>query len=121
MKRTAIVGATMNSTRYAYLAAAMLAEKGHEIVPLGIKKGEVQGLEILDITTFPKIDDVDTITIYINARRQTLFYEYLIGLNPNRIIFNPGTENPVFEKIIRTAGIKTERACTLVLLSTGMY
>ncbi|NBP68855.1 MAG: CoA-binding protein [Cytophagia bacterium] len=43
MKKTMIIGATTNQGRYAYIAAEMLNEYGHEIVPVGIKKGEVLG------------------------------------------------------------------------------
>ncbi|MBF4984094.1 CoA-binding protein, partial [Nonlabens mediterrranea] len=38
-----------------------------------------------------------------------------------RVIFNPGTENPEFYEKLNQAGIKSEVACTLVLLGTGQY
>ena len=41
MKKTLIVGATTNSSRYAFMAAERLTEYEHEIIPIGIKKGEV--------------------------------------------------------------------------------
>jgi len=47
--------------------------------------------------------------------------EYIIGLQPKRIIFNPGTENDEFERYARKKGIEVEEACTLVLLSIGSY
>jgi predicted CoA-binding protein len=37
------------------------------------------------------------------------------------VIFNPGTENEEFQKILEKNGIKNETACTLVLLSTKQY
>ncbi len=120
-KKTLIVGATTNPERYAYLAAQRLTEHGHPIVPLGIKKGEVAGQPILDLREKPKIEGIDTITMYIGPRHQGEWMDYLISLKPNRIIFNPGTENEEFEKKAREAGIKTEEACTLVLLSTGQF
>jgi len=120
-KKTLIVGATTNPERYAYLAAQRLTEHGHPIVPLGIKKGEVAGQPILDLREKPKIEGIDTITMYIGPRHQGEWMDYLISLKPKRIIFNPGTENEEFEKKAREAGIKTEEACTLVLLSTGQF
>ena len=120
-KKTVIVGATTNPERYAYLAAHRLTEHGHPIVPLGIKKGEVAGHQILDLRKKPRIEGVDTITLYIGPRHQAEWMDYLISLKPRRIIFNPGTENEEFEKKAREAGIKTEKACTLVLLSTGQF
>ncbi len=120
-KKTVVVGASTNPGRYAYLASQMLTEYGHEIVPIGIKKGEVLGKEILDIRSHPPINDVDTITLYIGPDHQPEYYDYLIGLKPKRIIFNPGTENEEFEKLAEENGIVAEEACTLVLLRSRQY
>jgi len=121
MERTVIVGASTNPGRYAYLAAESLLSHHHEIIPIGIKKGIVFGKPILNIREKPAIADVDTITLYIGPRHQPEWYDYLIGLKPKRIIFNPGTENPEFEKKAEEAGILTQEACTLVMLRTGQY
>lgn len=121
MKKTVIVGATTNRGRYAHIAAEMLVEYGNEIVPIGIKKGEVLGKEILDIRSKPMIEDVDTITLYIGPVHQPEWYDYLISLRPKRIIFNPGTENRAFEKLIREKEIEALEACTLVLLRSNQY
>lgn len=121
MKKTIIVGATTNPSRYAYLAAESLVNNNHEIVPVGIKTGEVFGKKILNIRGKPSIEDVDTITLYIGPPHQPEWYEYLLGLKPKRIIFNPGTENPEFEKLAKKEGIEVEEACTLVMLRTGQY
>ncbi len=121
MKKTVIVGASTNPSRYAYLAADMLTEYNHPIVPIGIKKGEVSGVQILDIRQKPEIADVDTITLYIGPPHQPEWYEYLLSLRPRRMIFNPGTENPAFEKMAETRGIEVLEACTLVLLRTNQY
>ncbi|WP_375578459.1 CoA-binding protein [Marivirga tractuosa] len=120
-KKTVIIGATTNPSRYAYFAADRLTNAGHEIVPVGIKKGEVFGEEILDIREAPKVEDVDTITLYLGARHQPEYYDYLLSLNPKRIIFNPGTENPELVKLANEKGIETEYACTLVMLGSGVY
>ncbi|MBK6264670.1 CoA-binding protein [Marivirga sp. S37H4] len=120
-KKTLIVGATNNPSRYAYLAAERLTRAGHEIVPIGIKKGEVLGHEILDIKTAPVLKDIDTITMYIGPQHQPEYYDYLIGLAPKRIIFNPGTENPELAVKASGNGIETENSCTLVMLGSGVY
>lgn len=119
--KTVLVGATTNQSRYAYLAASMLSEYGHEFIPLGIKQGELFGKKILDIREKPVIADVDTLTLYIGPTHQPEWYEYLLSLKPRRIIFNPGTENYEFDKLARAAGIETLEACTLVMLRTGQY
>lgn len=121
MKKTAIIGATSNPSRYAFLAADMLADKGHEIVPIGIKTGEVAGRKILDLRTRPRVEGIDTVTMYIGPQNQPEWYDYILGLQPKRIIFNPGTENPEFEQMAIEKGIETEAACTLVMLRVGNY
>lgn len=120
-KKTVIIGATTNPGRYAYLAAEMLTEYKHEIVPVGIKSGVVLGKEILPIQSQPHIEDVDTITLYIGPQHQPEHYEYLLSLKPKRVIFNPGTENAEFEKMVEEAGAEAWQACTLVLLRSGQY
>ncbi|TRX51309.1 CoA-binding protein [Fulvivirga sp. M361] len=121
MKKTAIIGATTNPSRYAYFAADMLTAKGHEIVPLGIKKGEVSGVEIMDIRQKPEVKGVDTVTLYLGPQNQAPWYDYILSLKPERIIFNPGTENETFRVLANQHGIDTEEACTLVLLRLGAY
>ncbi len=121
MKKTAILGASTNPTRYAFLAANDLKAKGHEIVPIGIKKGTVYGEEILDIREKPKVDDVDTITMYMGAQHQEPYIDYILSLNPKRIIFNPGSENPDLHQKAEAKGIEVVNGCTLVMLSVGNY
>ncbi len=121
MKKTVIIGATPNTSRYAYMAAESLTDKGHEIVPVGIKTGVVFDKPILNLKNKPKIEGVDTVTMYIGPQHQEEWMDYIVGLSPKRIIFNPGTENPEFEQYARNKGIEVEEACTLVLLSIGAY
>jgi hypothetical protein len=121
MKKTVIIGATTNKDRYAYLAAEMLTEYSHEIVPIGIKKGDVFGNSILDIKTRPKVEDVDTVTLYIGSQHQPEHYQYILSLKPKRIIFNPGTENDEFEKMVEQSGAEAIEACTLVMLRSRQY
>lgn len=118
-KKTLIIGATPNTDRYAYRAAHMLTAKGHSIVNIGIKQGEVAGVKI-ERADKP-YNDIDTITLYIGPDLQTEYYDYIIDTNPKRVIFNPGTENDEFEKMLNQHGIESFEACTLVLLSTGQF
>lgn len=118
-KKTVVLGATPNSARYAYLATMRLVQYGHEVVPLGIRDGNIAGIEIRK--GMPVLDNVDTITLYLNAGRQREYYDYILSLNPKRIIFNPGAENPELKKLAREKGIETIEGCTLVMLSIGVY
>ena len=119
--KTVIIGASPNPDRYAFQAASTLKQYGHEFVPLSIKRGEVLGQSIIDIRTLSAIAGVHTITLYIRQELQEPFYDYLIGLKPKRIIFNPGTENPEFAEMAEQAGIEAVEACTLVMLRTGQF
>jgi predicted CoA-binding protein len=118
-KKTLILGATPDSSRYAYLAANRLVRTGHPIVNVGIKKGEVAGVAIEPAEDVHS--DIDTITLYIGTRNQPPLYDYILATNPKRIIFNPGTENPELRRMAQERGIETISACTLVMLSTGEY
>lgn len=120
-KKTAILGASTNPQRYAYLAAERLTNHQHEIVPIGIKKGLVFGQEIKDLKEKPMIQDIDTITMYIGAQNQKEWEEYILSLHPKRIIFNPGSENPTLENKAKENDIEVLNACTLVMLGTGQY
>jgi uncharacterized protein len=121
VKKTVIIGATTDRSRYAYLAASMLTSYHHEIVPIGIKKGEVFGTEILNIHDKPVVEDVDTITLYIGPQRQPEWYDYILSLKPKRIIFNPGTENEELQNLAEAKGIEVEYGCTLVMLRSNQY
>lgn len=120
-KKTVIFGATTNPGRYAFLAAQRLTSHGHEIVPIGIKKGEVFGSEILDIYQKPSIDNIHTITMYVGQQNQVDWEDYILSLRPKRIIFNPGAENPSLAKKASSNGIIVLNACTLVMLGNGLF
>ena len=119
MKKTLILGATPNADRYAYRAAHMLTDKGHPIVNVGIKQGEVADVKI-EKPDAP-YQDIDTVTLYIGPDLQPAYYDYILETKPKRVIFNPGTENYEFEKLLDQHNIEPIEACTLVLLSTGQY
>lgn len=120
-KLTMVVGATDNPERYAYRAAELLKAKGIPFVAIGIKKGIVFGEEILDLREKPAFEGIHTITMYLGPQNQSEWIDYLIGLEPKRVIFNPGTENPVFFSKAKAAGIEALEACTLVILTTGQF
>ena len=118
--KTLILGATPNPRRYAYMAAHRLVNAGHEIVNVGIKKGEVAGAAILNGT--PELEEIDTVTLYVGPKNQEPYYDWLVNsVKPRRIIFNPGTENAELSMLAREAGVETEVGCTLVMLSSGQY
>ena len=116
-----IIGSNPKTNIYAFTAANRLRQHGHEFVPVGISEGEVLGQKILNIHDLPKINDVDTVTLYINPKRQVDWYDYILSLSPKRIVFNPGTENQELKMRAEKQKVICEEACTLVMLSVGNF
>ena len=119
MGKTLIVGASNNPERYAYKAAERLLAHGYEIELIG-KRPEIVFGKTID-TEKKDYEDIDTVTLYVSDKFQPEYYDYIVSLNPRRVIFNPGTENPELEEILIQNDIHVEEACTLVLLGTGQY
>jgi len=118
-KKTLVLGASLKPSRYSNLAINRLVSYDQPTVAIGLRKGEIAGVSIS--TEKEKFDDVDTVTLYLNPLRQKEYYEYILSLKPNRVIFNPGTENPEFYELLQKNDIEVEVACTLVMLGTNQY
>lgn len=118
-KTTLVIGASTNVERYSYKAILSLTYHKHPVIAFGLRKGEVNGIQIE--TIWNPNWEVDTVTLYINPSLQKDYYDKIIQLNPKRVIFNPGTENYEFQTLLVEKGIEFENACTLVLLSIGDY
>ncbi len=120
--KTIVLGATTNPERYAYRAVNQLLGNAIEVVPVGIRKG-LTGGELSIVNGRPMIEQVHTITLYINKTVQEDYYDYIVSLQPKRVIFNPGTENPALYGLLKEKSPQThiEVACTLVMLAAGNY
>jgi len=118
-KKTLVLGASDNPSRYSYLAVNRLRSHGHPVVAIGKKNAMVADVPIEK----EKKDwnDVDTVTLYLNPTHQQQYYDYILSLKPKRIIFNPGAENDELADLAIKNGITPVEACTLVLLSTNQY
>ncbi len=118
-KKTLVLGASGNPSRYSYLAIQRLRNHGHPVVAIGRKKTIVSDVAV--DTEKKQFDEVDTITLYLNPQHQKEYYDYILSLQPQRIIFNPGAENHELVALANQKGIQTMEACTLVMLSTNQY
>ena len=118
-RKTLVLGASDNPDRYSNLAIRFLLNKGHEVVAIGRKKAHAYGVEISNETF--SIEGVDTVTLYLNPTHQKAYYDYILSLKPQRVIFNPGTENEELENKLKEAQIPYMEACTLVMLNSGQY
>lgn len=120
MKKTLVLGASPNPARYSYAAVQQLRGNDHEVVAVGTRKGMIGDVHIQ--LEMPAVEGVDTVTLYLNPRRQEQYYDYILEtISPKRIIFNPGTENGELMRKAREKGIEPLPACTLVMLSLGSY
>ena len=119
IKKTLVFGASLKPERYSNLVMHSLVKNGQNVVAYGLRKGSVAGINIeTDLIPFK---DIDTVTLYLNAQRQEQYYDYLLSLQPKRVIFNPGTYNQAFIELLKQNNIEAEVACTLVLLGTNQY
>jgi len=118
-KKTLVLGASDNPSRYSYLAVNRLRSHGHPVVAIGKKNAMVA--DVLLEKQKKEWNDVHTVTLYLNPTHQQQYYDYILSLKPKRIIFNPGAENDELADLAIKNGITPIEACTLVLLSTNQY
>lgn len=118
-KKTLVMGASDNPSRYSYLALKKLRSQGHPVEAIGKKAVQVADVSVK--TEKEPLEDIDTVTLYLSPANQQQYYDYIVGLKPRRIIFNPGAENEELANLAKKNGIYPQEACTLVLLSTGQY
>jgi predicted CoA-binding protein len=113
------MGASPNTARYSNMAVKKLLAYNHPVEAIGLRENKIDNVQIR--TGFPALQDINTVTMYLSAKNQESYYDYILSLKPERVIFNPGAENPVFEKKLQEKGIEPVEACTLVMLSTGQF
>ncbi|MDD3744172.1 MAG: CoA-binding protein [Lentimicrobiaceae bacterium] len=118
-KHTLVLGASTNTSRYSNICIHELVHHHIPVSAIGLRPGTVAGVEIQ--TGEPLLAQVHTITLYLGAPRQEQYFDYIVSLNPERIIFNPGTWNPELETLAKKHGIQTLSRCTLMMLSAGSY
>lgn len=116
---TLVMGASENVQRYSNMAVRKLLNHNHKVKAFGIRGGVINGVEIEKLPI--NSNEVDTVTLYLNPTNQIPYYDYILSLQPRRVIFNPGTENQEFQELLKQRNIHFEEACTLVLLSTNQY
>ena len=115
-----VLGASPKPERYSNQAVAMLQEYGHEVIPVN-----PSGVSIHSLSTVKSLNEikalVETLTMYVGAKISSGRRDAILQLNPERVIFNPGTENPELEMALESNGIKIIHACTLVMLRTEQF
>jgi len=118
-KNTLVIGASTKPERYSYLAIEKLRKHGHKVIAVGRRPGVVSDVNIE--TEYKNFEDVHTVTIYINESNQDGLFKYFKLIKPKRVIFNPGTENPILCSQLKKQNIECVHGCTLVMLSVDQY
>jgi uncharacterized protein len=116
----AVLGASPKPARYANQAVRLLIEQGYRVTPIHPRFEEIEGLPVanrLDQVPQP----VDTLTLYVGPERLAPQIPELVGLEPRRVIFNPGSESIALQRALDDAGIEWFEACTLVMLRTNQF
>ena len=119
MRKTLVLGGSTNPGRYSNRAIRKLLSHGHSVVSIGNREGTVADVSIEKGT--PDFEDIHTVTIYLSAKNQQQYHDYIIGLKPRRIIFNPGAENSELAALAGKENIEVVEYCTLILLDTNTF
>ncbi len=117
--KVVIIGASDNTERYSYKATEALLKKGFDIVLVGLKIKNVFNHAIQP--TIPAINEDVVVTLYVCPQNQDTYIQAIIQLHPDKVIFNPGTENSFFQQMLDDNNIEWEEACTLVKLSLNQF
>ena len=119
IKKTLVLGASPNPARVSHTAVHKLQSRGHEVVALGVRDGNIDGVDIQ--LGRPQLNDIHTVSLYLNPQRQEAYYDYILQMQPERLVFNPGTENPELMKLARDNDIEVSVGCMLVMLAVGNF
>ena len=119
-QKVVVLGASPKPERYSNKAVRLLLEHGHRVIPVHPAITEIESLPV--VRALEHIEDpVDTLTVYLSPALSAPLQAGILQLKPERVIFNPGTENPELMQALERSGIAVEEACTLVLLNTGQF
>ena len=123
MEVVVVLGASSDPSRYSFRALQMLENAGHEAIPVHPRESEILGKKVISSLSalIKNHVKVHTVSVYVNAAISTPLEKDFLALRPDRIIFNPGAENPGLAQSLQKAGIRVENACTLVLLQTDQF
>ncbi len=115
-----IIGASGKKERYSHKAMTLLQEQGYKVLLFHPKVKTILGQRVIN-SWDEKIPPVETITVYVNPTILAKMKKAVASLNPRRIIFNPGTQDDDLIAYFQARNIQTVKACTLVMLKTGVF
>jgi len=119
-KLTLVLGASSNTERFSYKAITTLQRRNIPVIAIGRRDADLGTVKIMKGMP-ASTGNIHTVTMYLNANNQKMYYDYIFSLNPKRIIFNPGTANKELADASRKKGIEVVEDCMLVMLNTGKF
>lgn len=117
-EKIVLLGASDNPNRISYLASKLLIQKGFEVYAVAHKRQQSDILQIHDSSE--PVNNVNTITVFLSPEKQRNYYDYILSLNPKRVIFNPGTENEELIRLLRPKNVSIVTGCTIALLTQSL-
>ena len=118
-KPTLVIGASLREGKYSNICVQTLLEAGFPVIAIGGREGFIDQTKVHNNAV--EVSEIHTVTLYLNAMRQRDWYDYILRLKPERVIFNPGAENPEFQQLLASAGIETLEACTIVMVKALLF
>jgi predicted CoA-binding protein len=114
-----VLGATDNTNLTSYSAIKLMMHRGLHVMALGPKKTRIDQIAITDEPA--AIKQADVVSIFLSAKKQRKYYDYILSLKPEKLVFNPGTENPELEFLAQKNQIQIIKGCTIALLANGLW
>jgi predicted CoA-binding protein len=115
-----VLGASPKPGRFAHQAVLLLKKYDYRITPVHPRFKEVEGLAA--VKKLSEISQpVQTLTLYVGASKLDDMIDEITSLNPQRVIFNPGTESRALQKALSEKNIDWIEGCTLVMLNSGSF
>jgi predicted CoA-binding protein len=118
-KSTLVIGASLKEYRYSHICVKTLVADQIPVTAIGLREGFIDQVPVKK--GFPELTDIHTVTLYLSPENQLLWYNYIMKLMPERVIFNPGTENQEFEDMLANTGIEVTEDCTIMMVEGGRF
>ena len=119
IKSTLVIGASLKESRYSNICVKTLVSGQFPVSAIGLREGSIDQIPVQ--SGFPELNNIHTVTLYLGSGNQKSWYNYILKLNPKRVIFNPGAENEEFEALLSDAGIEVVEGCTIVMVNSGTF
>lgn len=113
-----VLGYSQNPQRFSHMAFNLLQEKGHEAIK--VNPNDPESYPDLESASWER-GTPHTLSIYVRKEISNALTKDILNLNPQRVVFNPGSENHNLKKVLIERDIEVVEGCTLVMLNTRQF